>query len=280
MASINIARYGKDKVRVCKIQRDEETGVHTVTEMIICVLLEGAIASSYVSSSFNLYDLMSNRYTRADNSVIVATDSMKNTIFIKAKENPVNPPELFASVLGNHFIITYPHITVAKISIITYRWARMGFDGQPHPHAFYGDGTETRMTEANVQRGRFEISSSIIGLSLFKSTGSQFHGFIRDQFTTLPEVWDRIFSTDINCTWTWKLYESIDAVKSISPQFDRTWIDIRNITMRIFAEDESLSVQSTMFKMCSQILQTFSDVSDVEYKLPNKHYNMIGKCFQ
>ena len=47
MALIAAARYGKDNVRVYKVQRDEKTGVQTVTEMTVCVLLEGAIDVSY-----------------------------------------------------------------------------------------------------------------------------------------------------------------------------------------------------------------------------------------
>jgi len=43
MASIAAARYGKDNVRVYKVDRDSKTGVQTVTEMTVCVLLEGAI---------------------------------------------------------------------------------------------------------------------------------------------------------------------------------------------------------------------------------------------
>jgi urate oxidase len=49
MASVASARYGKDNVRVYKVERDEKTGVQTVTEMTVCVLLEGAIETSYVT---------------------------------------------------------------------------------------------------------------------------------------------------------------------------------------------------------------------------------------
>jgi urate oxidase len=51
MASVlSSARYGKDNVRVYKVHRDAETGVQTVTEMTVCVLLEGDIEASYVDS--------------------------------------------------------------------------------------------------------------------------------------------------------------------------------------------------------------------------------------
>ena len=59
MALVSSARYGKDNVRVYKVHRDEKTGVQTVTEMTVCVLLEGEIETSYVlalvgSQSINL----------------------------------------------------------------------------------------------------------------------------------------------------------------------------------------------------------------------------------
>jgi len=258
MALISSARYGKDNVRVYKVHRDEKTGVQTVTEMIVCVLLEGEIETSY---------------TRADNSVVVATDSMKNTVYIKAKEHPVTPPELFASILGTHFVETYPHIHAAHIKIITHRWTRMTIDGKPHPHSFYRDGAETRNVEAVVQEGRgIDIRSGIAGLLVLKSTGSQFHSFVRDEYTTLPEVWDRILSTDVDCGWAWKTFSGLSAVKEAIPRFDKVWQDARYITMKTFAEESSPSVQNTMYKMCELILRAAPEVEAVDYSLPNKHY--------
>ena len=58
------------------------------------------------------------RYTKADNSVVVATDSIKNTIYILAKQNPVTPPELFASIVGDHFTQKYSHIRVAHVNVV------------------------------------------------------------------------------------------------------------------------------------------------------------------
>lgn len=46
MSSLAAARYGKDNVRVYKVHRDERTGVQTVVEMTVCVLLEGDIETS------------------------------------------------------------------------------------------------------------------------------------------------------------------------------------------------------------------------------------------
>ncbi|KAL1878836.1 hypothetical protein VTK73DRAFT_7489 [Phialemonium thermophilum] len=258
MPSLASARYGKDNVRVYKVHRDQDTGVQTVTEMTVCCLLEGAIDSAY---------------TNADNGVVVATDSIKNTIYIKAKEHPVNPPELFASILGQHFIDTYSHISAAHVKVVVHRWTRMTIDGKPHPHSFFRDSEETRNAEVEVRRGAgITIRSRIVGLSVLKSTGSAFYGFIRDSYTTLPETWDRILSTDIDCGWTWKTFPDVAAVQDGVGRFDAAWDAARTITMKTFAEDESASVQSTMYKMCEQILAAAPEVILTDYSLPNKHY--------
>ncbi len=203
---------------------------------------------------------------------------MKNTIYIKAKENPVTPPELFASILGTHFIEQYSHITTANVKIVTHRWTRMVIDGKPHPHSFFRDGEETRNVEARIIKGKgIEIRSGIVGLLVLKSTGSQFHGFVRDEYTTLGETWDRILSTSVDCGWSWKLFSGLPAVKEVIPKFDKAWEDARVITLKTFAEEESASVQATMFKMSEKILEAVPEVENVDYALPNKHYFEIGK---
>lgn len=210
---------------------------------------------------------------------MVATDSMKNTIYIKAKEHPVNPPELFAATLGQHFLDTYPHIHTAHLKLVVHRWTRMVVDGKPHPHSFYRDGQETRNVEAVADRktGGTTIKSGIAGLTVLKSTGSAFHGFVRDEFTTLPETWDRILSTDVDCGWTWKTFGSLGEVEAAVPKFDAAWEKARAITMKTFAEDESPSVQNTMYKMCDLILEAVPEVELTNYALPNKHYFEIGE---
>jgi urate oxidase len=153
----------------------------------------------------------------------------------------------------------------------------MTIDGKPHPHSFYRDGNETRNVDVTVREGKgIEIRSSISGLLVLKSTGSQFHGFVRDEYTTLPEVWDRILSTDIDSTWKWNNFSSLRSVQASVPKFDKAWQSARDITMKLFAEENSPSVQNTMYKMCEHILEAVPEVETVEYSLPNKHYFEIG----
>jgi urate oxidase len=145
----------------------------------------------------------------------------------------------------------------------------MTIDGKPHPHSFYRDGAETRNVEAVVRKGKgIDIRSGIAGLLVLKSTGSQFHSFIRDEYTTLPETWDRILSTDVDCGWSWKTFSGINAVQDAIPKFDKAWQDARTITMKIFAEEDSPSVQNTMYKMGESVLDAVPEVEAVDYSLP------------
>jgi len=256
MSQLSYARYGKDNVRLYKVDKDPKTGVHTVVEQTVRILLQGDIETSY---------------TKADNSVVVATDTQKQTTYILAKQHPIDPPETFAAIIGDHFVNTYPHIHACHVKIIQHRWTRMEIDGKPHPHSFYRDGAEIRVVESVTKEGEgVSIRSKIEKLLVLKSTGSAFHGFHRDEFTKLPETWDRILSTDIEAGWQWKLFKN--AAEASKIDFNGAWKKARDITMKIFAEDDSASVQATMYKMCDVILGAVPEIEAVDYALPNKHY--------
>jgi urate oxidase len=210
--------------------------------------------------------------------VIVPTDTQKQTTYIVAKQNPVNPPEVFAAILAQHFIDRYAHIHVAHVDVIQHRWTRMEIDGKPHPHSFFRDGAETRVVTATATEGKgIEIRSGVKGLLVLKSTGSAFYGYdTKDKYTILPETNDRILSTEVECGWKWKQFANLEEVKKLGEKFNPAWESTRNITMETFAKEESPSVQNTMYKMCEQILEAQMEVDEVDYTLPNKHYFQIG----
>lgn len=217
------------------------------------------------------------RYTNGDNSVVVATDSMKNTVYILAKQNPVTPPELFASIVANHFVRTYGHIDDATVDVVSHRWARLTVNGEPHPHSFLRDSQETRNAQAKASASLgISIRSAISKLHVLKSTGSEFHGFIRDEYTTLSEVSDRILSTEVDCSWRWVTFRDPEEVKSAVDDFDTAWNSVRTVTLNTFAVESSASVQNTMYKICEQVLTLVPGVETVDYSLPNKHYFEIG----
>lgn len=264
MSSLSAARYGKDNVRVLKVWRDPNDRNHQkVIELTVCCLLEGNIDESY---------------TKADNAPIVPTDTVKNTIYILAKQTEVWPIEGFGATIANHFITRYPHIHAAHVDIIQHRWTRFNVQGEPHPHSFMRDGEETRLVSVSKKDdgSPFQIVSGLKDLTVLKSTGSMFHGYHRCEYTTLRETYDRILSTDVDSTWTWSdsAVTTYSQVKQLAAEgvFDDAYEGARTITLETFALEQSASVQACMYNMCQSILKQFKQIGNVSYSLPNKHF--------
>lgn len=193
-----------------------------------------------------------------------------------AKKHPVSPPELFASIVAAHFPATYRHISGARCIVVQHKWTRIIVNGTPHKHSFLRDGEDVRIAKSYFQRSKgFKITSGLENLLVLKSTGSAFHGHIKDKYTTLPDVYDRIFSTEVTCGYNWRLFKDLDDVKKNAANFEAAFERVKETTLSTFATDDSASVQATMYKMMQIILTGFKDVEDVSYALPNKHYFQI-----
>lgn len=263
MAFLESNTYGKDNVRILKIKRDpQDPKKQDVIELTVRVLLEGEVDISY---------------TKADNSPIVPTDTIKNTCFIIAKQTEVWPIELYGATLAQHFVSRYPHIHAAQVHIIQHRWTRYEVQGKPHPHSFLKEGSEVRTATIYKQENKgFQVSSGIKDLTVLKSTGSMFYGYNICEYTTLKETYDRILSTDVDATWTWipakvNTFAQIQALAG-KGEFDSAFDLARNVTLEVFALENSASVQATMYNMSERILKEGPLLDTVSYALPNKHY--------
>nr|DAD48379.1 TPA_asm: hypothetical protein HUJ06_018316 [Nelumbo nucifera] len=183
-------QHGKSKVRVGRVWRKED-GRHFFVEWNVNISL--------------LSDCMP-AYVRGDNSDIVATDTMKNTVYVKAKEcMEVLSVEDFAIELGQHFTSFYQQVTTAIIKIVEKPWERVYIDGQPHEHGFKL-GSERHTTEVTVKKsGALRVTSGIEGLAVLKTTKSGFEGFVRDKYTTLPESNERMLATEVSALWRYGL---------------------------------------------------------------------------
>ncbi|CAG8564555.1 20575_t:CDS:2 [Cetraspora pellucida] len=245
--------YGKDRVRLAKVVKTGKW--HEIIELTVRVLLDGEFEDSY---------------TKADNSMIVATDSMKNTIYILAKQSScVENIEVFATEIGKHFITTYSHVHKATISIIKHKWTRMLIDGKLHDHSFHRDGEDVHDTKVVFSRKGVTIESGLKNLLVLKTTGSAFYGFLRDKYTTLPEAYDRILSTNVDATWTFNI-QNMASVEKIP--FNDIFESIKQITLHTFATHNSASVQATLYLMAKNVLKKHSQIDSIRYELPNKHY--------
>lgn len=270
------SQYGKDKIRVFRVVR--QGGWHNVVEYNVTLLVQGNIGSSY---------------TQSDNSVIVATDSMKNITYYLAKISPhILSPERFALHLAAHILAKYNHLTKISVAIEQLRWSRIHVGSQPHPHSFYRDGDDKRFTKAEVtstdKHLLAKVTSGISDLLVLKSSGSSFENFIRDEYTTLPDVDDRIFSTSVDLSYAFapitlpfpadddKLAFSVldDSSEAHGGVWDAEGVaaSARKGTLEIFATDDSASVQATLYKMAQRMVSENKGVESATYVLPNKHY--------
>ncbi|CAA20878.1 Uricase [Schizosaccharomyces pombe] len=252
--------YGKTLVRFMKKDICPKTKTHTVYEMDVQSLLTGELEESY---------------TKADNSIVVPTDTQKNTIYVFAKNNDVSVPEVFAAKLAKHFVDKYKHIHGAALDITITPWTRMEVQGKPHSHSFIRNPGETRKTHVVFSEGKgFDVVSSLKDVLVLKSTGSGFTNFHKCEFTTLPEVTDRIFSTSIDCNYTFKHFDTFEELAGFD--FNSIYEKVKEITLETFALDDSESVQATMYKMADTIINTYPAINEVYYALPNKHYFEIN----
>jgi urate oxidase len=242
--------YGKAKVRVLKVLRTGK--IHFVKELEISVMLQGDFGASY---------------TKADNRLVVATDSMKNTVNVLAKKKLGVENEEFGIALGGHFLKMYPQVSRAEIFLSEHCWNRISVGGKPHPHSFGEKSTAKPVARIVSTRNALEIESGIEDLLLLKTTASGFENFVRDQFTTLPGTSDRILATKLKVMW---LYQK-------KPEsFSKTNGKILNVILRVFAKNYSPSVQATLFQMGGAALNIAKEISKISIAMPNKHYLLIN----
>ena len=242
--------YGKAHVRVLKVMR--EGAKHSLKELDVQVMLHGDFDASY---------------TKADNRLVVATDSMKNTVNVFAKEKLGVENEVFGTALAEHFIKTYAHVDRAEVRLTEHCWERMVIAGQPHPHSFSERCAARPTVHIIAARTGTQIESGIEELLILKSTASGFENFLRDKFTTLPETIDRVFATKLKAVWIFDRKPT---------SYIATNQKILDAMLKTFAENFSPSVQVTLFQMGEAALQAAPEVHKIHLTMPNKHCLLIN----
>jgi urate oxidase len=243
-------RYGKARVQVLKVSRAGK--VHSLKELDVKVMLEGGFHASY---------------TRADNRLVVATDSIKNTINVLAKTNLGPETEVFGADLTEHFLKRYKHVSCVTVDLREHCWSRICIAGKPHNHSFTEKNSARPFARIVATRKKIEVESGIDELLILKSTASAFEDFLRDEFTTLPETKDRILATKLKATWTY----------TRKPRsYAATNGKILDAMLRVFANNFSPSVQVTLFEMGSAALKAAPEISKIHIALPNKHCLLVN----
>ena len=245
--------YGKNAINLSKIIRHADR--HEIRQISVNVSLQGDFEEVH---------------TLGDNTKVLPTDTMKNTVYALAKDHFTDAVESFGLVLADHFLSRNPQVDEVRIELTEYCWRRMVFDGQPHPHSFLHGGSEKRCAMITMNRTGRQVAAGIRDLLLLKTTDSGFENYIRDEYTTLKETDDRIFSTE--CEVTWKYGGPEEDAGSLSLDFGALYEAIRENLLRTFSGHKSLSVQHTLYAMGENVLAAFEPVREISLKMPNKHH--------
>ncbi|MCC8245705.1 factor-independent urate hydroxylase [Saccharothrix luteola] len=235
-------QYGKAENRLVTVTRNGP--VHTIKDLTVGTSLRGDLADTHLTG---------------DNSKVLATDTQKNTVYAFAKQAPVGEIEDFALRLGRHFVSSQEAITGARVLIDEHAWERI----EGNDHSFVQGGNEKRTTAVTVEGERAWVVSGVRDVVVLKSTGSEFHGFPRDEYTTLKETHDRILATSVTARWRYQ-GDGIDWAKSFA--------EIRRLLLATFAAKHSLSLQQTLYAMGEAVLRARPEVAEVRLSMPNKHH--------
>ena len=239
-------RYGKAETHVVRVVRD--TARHEVRDLVVSTSLRGDFAAAHLAG---------------DQATVLPTDTQKNTVLAYAKEVGVSSPEEFAVALARHFVDDVAPVSAARVTVDEHVWDRAPVDGAPHDHTFVRRGTDVRTSAVTATTGTTHVVSGLSDLVLLKSTGSEFHGFLTDGYTTLAPTTDRVMATSLTARWRWR---------SEPASYDDAWADVRSLLVSRFGGVHSLALQQTLWEMGSAVLAAHATVGELRLSAPNKHH--------
>ncbi|HWM89849.1 MAG TPA: urate oxidase [Thermoanaerobaculia bacterium] len=231
--------YGKSAVRLVTVRRGPDA--HELKDVTVAIRLEGDFGTCY---------------TEGDNSRVLPTDTMKNTVYALAADHPLDDVESFGLLLTEHFLRESQPAVSARVELTEHLWEQL------HPQAFRRAGGEKRTAVVTRTRESVRVVAGIEDLVVMKTAKSAFEGYPRDRYTTLPETTDRLLATSVRATW---IYTRPDL-----PFGDR-FREVRRRLLDAFVEHDSRSVQHTLYAMGESALEV-PDVEEIHLVMPNIHH--------
>jgi urate oxidase len=241
-------QYGKAECRLVKVTRD--TARHAIEDLNVTSQLRGDFEACH---------------TEGDNSQVVATDTQKNTVYAFARDG-IGTPEQFLLRLGRHFTGEFDWVSGGRWAAEQYAWERIAMDGQDGDHSFVRNGRETRTAVVEIDGADTTVVAGIKDCTVLKSTGSEFHGFPRDRYTTLEETTDRILATSLTASWRYA---------STELDYNALYEGVRDLLLATFAAVHSLALQQTIFEMGKAVLERYDEVAEISLSCPNKHHFLV-----
>lgn len=239
--------YGKAECRLLRVDRSGRTGAgeHRITDLNVSVALGGDLAATH--------------YT-GDNAPVLPTDTQKNTVYAFARDG-VGQIEDFGLRLARHFVDSQATIQRARVTVEQYTWDRNGA-----AHSFVR-GATTRTAMITYDGADAWVVSGVTGLTVLNTTHSEFHGYLKDRYTTLPETTDRILATAVTARWR---HATAD-----NPGWQDSYADSVRHLLAAFADTHSLSLQQTLFAMGRRVLEHRPELVEARLSLPNKHHFLV-----
>ncbi|MGY1985643.1 factor-independent urate hydroxylase [Blastococcus sp. SYSU DS0669] len=238
-------QYGKAEVRLVRLQRGAPQ--HGIADLTVTTQLRGDFGDAY---------------TDGDNAHVHATDTQKNTVYALAKEHGVASPEAFLLLLAGHWR-AQPWVAGTQMTAEHHAWDRIGAGTPGAGHSFARHGGEVRTAVVQTDGDETFVLGGLTGLTLLKSTGSEFSGFPRDRFTTLAETTDRILATSVTAWWRYA---------EPPPDWDAAHATVRAALVEAFAATHSLALQQTIHAMGSAAMDAVPEVAEIRISCPNKHH--------
>jgi len=242
-------QYGKAENRVVRIQRD--TARHEIRDLNVSTSLRGPFQPAHLVG---------------DQSNVLPTDTQKNTAFAYAQKHGTDSIESYGLALARHFVNDVEPVEGARIEVEEYAWQRAIVDGEEHNHTWFRTGAEIRTAAITVDASGEHVIGGLKDLVLLKSTGSEFHGFLTDEFTTLGETTDRVMATSLVARWRFT---------STELDWEATYIRIKQILIKEFATLQSLALQQTLWHMGKAVLEAFPEIAEIRLSAPNKHHFLV-----
>ena len=250
-------QYGKAENRVVRIYRD--TARHEIRDLNVSTALRGDFRAAHETG---------------DQANVLPTDTQKNTAFAFAKEHGVTSPEDYALALGARLLDAAPAATASRIEVEEDAWDRIDVGGAGHDHAFVKRGGEVRTTVVTRDRSgdaaRTWVVSGVKDLVVLKSTGSEFKGFLKDEYTTLQEADDRILATSLVARWRYE-----EGAVGGGTDWNKSFDDIRQLMLETFATTYSRALQESLYAMGSAVLAAHPEVAEIKFSAPNKHHFLV-----
>ncbi len=244
-AKLASSRYGKGEVKVKKVTRHKD--YHELIDFAVSVYCEGDFTDAHL---------------KGDNSAVLPTDTQRNTIYILAKDHPLDSIESFGIFLSDHLLKANTQFTSVQVEIAQNIWERIPVNGKKHPTTYRKAGQEQWLTAVHRTHDSLAVQSGIRDLEILKTTDSGFSDFKVDDFTTLKDTDDRVLNTVLKSIWPYK---------STDVDFAKERQTIQTTLLDAFAGHKSLSVQHTLYAMGEQVLAKTKAIDSISLEMPNVH---------